>query len=152
MILYIRPLTFAGRRRRAICALRRSGHESTVFSFQHSCAYRKSGGRFVLVGDGGKMTRSGAKPPQAGSPMDYLNVCLTLVTFFADSRGRLSLQKIVAAGSKSKTCADPARSPQRAFALLLYFVSCLRNGYYMPQKFDFGLRPTLRMTLGGMIL
>ena len=26
--------------------------------------------------------RSGAKPPQAGSPMGFLNVCLAFVTFF----------------------------------------------------------------------
>jgi hypothetical protein len=36
-----------------------------------------------------------------------------------------------------KIIADPARSPWRAFALLLYSVSCLRDGYSMPQKFDF---------------
>ena len=34
----------------------------------------------------------------------------------------------------------------RIFALLLYSVSCLRDGYSMPQKFDSGLRPALRMT------
>ena len=48
-----------------------------------------------------------------------------------------------------KPFADPAaHSPLRIFALLLCSVSCLRNGYSTEQKFDFGLRPALRMTRG----
>ncbi|MBQ5362111.1 MAG: hypothetical protein IIU63_02080, partial [Clostridia bacterium] len=80
---------------------------------------------------------------------DYSVILQMDLLFPQTVEGACPYKKIVAAGSQSKTCADPARSPQRAFTLLLYFVSCLRNGYYMPQKFDSGLRPTLRMTLGG---
>ena len=82
----------------------------------------------------------------AGSRMGFLNVCSASVTF--TKRTQPDYIRILLCANKRVI--NRSQIPLRAIALalLLYSVSCSRDGHFIPQKFDSVLRTPLRMTLG----
>ena len=79
--------------------------------------------------------------------MGLLNICSAFVTFSTQPQ-TACFQLFLYAGRRVINRSEiPLRAT--ALALLLYSVSCSRDGHFIPQKFDSVLRTPLRMTLGG---
>ena len=69
-----------------------------------------------------------------------------MVTFLSEPNIE-RIQMLIYAGKRVRNRSQIPLRAYRACAFALFRI-LLRDGYFIPQKFDYGLRPSLRMTLG----